>query len=194
MKLKLFLGVVAGVCSCALLLSAFSQTPRVNAEPRAPQTGGTFTVNGTGDNTDKNSLLTLREALRLAKGGTDGFSGLSRGLSDDEQAQVSGCNWGGSSGDWHTTTGCGAGYVDTVAFDGSLGSSPVIVLNSQLPNLDDSAGTVIDGGSVVPLIDARTNPTAHGWAEYLYRPQRRGASYRQGGGLWIVHLGCGRQL
>jgi hypothetical protein len=125
----------------------------LRAEPNAPQAAGTFTVNGTGDNTDANNFLTLREALLLVRGGTDGSGGLGRGLTDSEKMQISGtCTWSGTTDDRHITGGCGPSIADKIVFD--MLDATIITLSSVLPHVDDSAPTVIDGTSIVPQIDA----------------------------------------
>ena len=121
------------------------------AEPGAPQAGGTFTVNGTGDNSTSNCCLTLREAILLAKGGT-GPGGLNRSLSAGEQSQVGGACVVNGSG--NITSGCGAGITDAIVFDVGLGLNATITLTSSLPAIADSAATIINGVNVLPLIDA----------------------------------------
>jgi len=73
----------------ALLLALCLGLALAQVTRAEPQAGGSFTVNGTGDNTTSNCCLTLREAILLAKSGT-GPSGLNRALSSGEQSQVGG--------------------------------------------------------------------------------------------------------
>lgn len=104
-----------------------------------------FVVNGTGDSTDKDSVLTLREAILLANGGT-GPNGLDRALSADEAGQVKGCILSGAFDSWTIFPGfgCGEGAKDTIDFD--LQSCPCAILpNSVLPPTTEPV--VIDGYS-----------------------------------------------
>ncbi len=127
---------------------------------RAPATSGTFTVNSNVDNTTADSSLTLREALYLARDGTDGVNGLWRGLTDGERAQTSGCSFTGSSAPWHISSGCGTAITDTIVFN--LGTPTTITLGtSSLPTINDTAPTIIDGTSVSPTIDANSVSGTH---------------------------------
>src|SRR5438876_1917619 len=142
------------VWALALLLAlcvALVMAQVTRAEPSEPQAGGTFTVNGMGDNTTSNCCLTLREAILLAKGGT-GPGGLNRSLSAGEQSQVGGACVVNGSG--NITSGCGAGITDAIVFDVGLGLNATITLTSSLPAIADSAATIINGVNVLPLIDA----------------------------------------
>lgn len=137
------------LASCALLLLgvlllAFAMPELTHAAPMS----GTFTVNSTADNTTSDAVLTLREAMLLALGGT-GASGLNRALSAGEKAQLSGCVINGSN---LITSGCGVGITDTIYFNVPMNS--VINLNSSLPIMNDSAGTTIEGIGVFPVINA----------------------------------------
>jgi len=78
--------------------------------PEGPaSTGGTFIVNGYGVDTPAyDTVLTLQEALLLARGGTDA-SGLGRALYDSERQQIIGCTFGGSGGAWTISAGAGWG-------------------------------------------------------------------------------------
>ena len=123
------------------------------AEGNAPAAGGTFAVNSALDtNSGGDGVLTLREAILLADGGTDGAGGLGRGLTNSEKSQVSGCIWSGGAGDWHFNGLCGAGITDTIVF--SLPALSLITLSSALPPISDTVGTIVDGGGNVPAIDA----------------------------------------
>jgi hypothetical protein len=92
---------------------------------------GTFTVNGAADGTVKDGILTLREAILLANGGT-GPNGLGRPLSIAEKAQTYGCTFIGGGNDWSIFGGCGVGERDRIVFD--LSACPCLFLpTSALP-------------------------------------------------------------
>ncbi|MBI5030662.1 MAG: right-handed parallel beta-helix repeat-containing protein [Chloroflexi bacterium] len=143
--------LVGLVLIASWLTSSLLITPELThaAASNAPLAGGTFTVNTTSDGNVSDSILSFHEALLLARGGT-GASGLNRTLSNSEKVQLSGCTFSGNS----ITGGCGATITDTIRFD--LTGSTTIYLTTPTPNIDDSAGTIIDGawGSVFPVIDA----------------------------------------
>jgi len=117
----------------------------VSAAPMA----GTLTVNSYADTNTSDTLLTLREAMLIARGGT-GASGLNRALSNSEKAQLSGCTVNGSN---LITGGCGAGIADTIVFNG-LPAQGTITLEASLPLVDDTQATTINGGGFLPTIDA----------------------------------------
>ena len=155
--------MVSAVMNLFLIVALLGQDwpggATARAAPAAPDTpqSGTFSVNTLGDNTTADSLLTLREAILLANGGTggDGVStGLGRALKDGEIAQISGCTFSGSTNNWTISSGCGAGVLDFVTFDASLGTSPNISLGAPLPSINDSQPLVLNGGSVRPIIEA----------------------------------------
>jgi hypothetical protein len=124
---------------------------------RAPSTvGGTFTVNGSGDLNSANGLLSLREAILLANGGTGGDgtnTGLGRALTDGEKAQLSGCTTIGTTDNWTITGGCGAAITDTIVFDLSVGVT-ITLGTTSIPVINDTAPTIIDGTGISPTIDA----------------------------------------
>jgi hypothetical protein len=142
---------------------------------------GTLTVNSLADTNTSNTVLTLREALLIARGGT-GVNGLNRGLSNAEKAQLSGCtSFGGGSGAWTILGGCGGGFADTINFSG-LSSFVTITLASSLPLIDDTQPTTIDGTGVYPTIDANV---VH--ANYGLQVTSNGNSLKHIGvsGAWI---------
>lgn len=98
-------------------------------------------VNSSADTVATDSVLTLREAIRVANGDTTGP------FSAAEQAQLGGCTFNGSG---MITGGCGAGVFDNITFDLSVTQ---VNLTSYLPYLI-AAGTWIDGNAGVPRIDA----------------------------------------
>jgi uncharacterized repeat protein (TIGR01451 family) len=110
----------------------------------------TLTVNCAADNTTRDTCLTLREALLIARGGT-GPQGLNRSLHPGESGQIAGATFSGPFGIQQIASGAGAGYQDTIVFADTFvrGSrNPQtgafhLVIDSPLPPLDD-AGDVID--------------------------------------------------
>ncbi len=133
------LGIVA--------LTAFA-APASRSVVAAP-TAGSFTVNSYADTNTADTVLTLREALLIARGGT-GASGLNRALSNNEKAQMTGCTINASN---FITGGCGAGIADTIDFSG-LPADGTITLAAELPVIDDTQPTAIYGGAIAPTIDA----------------------------------------
>jgi hypothetical protein len=115
----------------------------------APKSGGVFWVSTSADNIDGWNM-SLREAILLVDGGT-GPTGLNRGLTDAEETHLGGSCGYDIGGD---LIGCGPGYANTIYFQNSLGTNPVIVLGSPLRGLANN--TTLDGGygSIYPIIDA----------------------------------------
>jgi hypothetical protein len=138
--------------SMSVLVLALGLVLTLAASAHAVPQAGTLTVNSYADTNTSDSVLTLREALLIARGGT-GATGVNRTLSDLEKAQLSGCAFGGSSGVWTITGGCGAAIADTINFN-SLAPGGSITLGSALPLIDDTQPTSIYGGLFAPTIDA----------------------------------------
>ncbi|MBY0277327.1 right-handed parallel beta-helix repeat-containing protein [Candidatus Binatia bacterium] len=115
----------------------------------------TFTVSSTIDGDGKDGVLTLREAILLANGGT-GPSGLARPLSLAEKLQTSGCVLIGSGDSWSIASGCGAGVRDSIAFD-LAGCPCTIAPTTGLPPTTEPV--VIDGYSQ-PGAMPNTDPKA----------------------------------
>ena len=122
----------------ALVLAALSVP--WNA-PRVARASGAFVVNSSTDNSNLDSVLTLREAIDVANGTLTGP------FSPNEQAQLGGCTFNGSG---MITGGCGGGVYDNITFHSSVTQ---INLINTLPALTD-AGTWIDGNAGVPRINA----------------------------------------
>lgn len=151
------IGIVFVALGMALFV--FTEPERAHAAPSAPL-AGSFTVNSGSDNTTKDGSLTLREAILIANGGTGGDgvgTGLGRTLSDGEKAQInaspSTCAFGGSTGSWTITGGCGDGIADTIYFN----VYPGVTLLSYLPVINDTAPTTIIGNlgtKPYPVINA----------------------------------------
>jgi hypothetical protein len=139
----------------SLLAPALAVRPAQAAPSQDPASGGTITVNSNLSVNFPDTLITLREAILIANGGT-GPTGLNRPLLPPEMAQLSGCTF--SSG--YITGGCGSGLPDTIVFTG-LTPGASIYLTSELPPVDDSAATTIDGsaGNILPTI--RRDPGAN---------------------------------
>src|SRR5205085_7595353 len=100
---------LAFCCLLAFLSAALLLATVANAAQFAPAAGGTLTVNSSADNVISDTVLTLREALLIARGGTGGdgvTTGLARKLSVAERAQTSGCTFASLS-DNTITGGCG---------------------------------------------------------------------------------------
>lgn len=106
----------------------------------APNAGGIFTVNSAESNSSLDSVLTLREAIELANGGS-GFSGLLHSLSNAEKAQIGGsCTFGGTpdnGGNWNVIGGCGDGTLDTINFNIPGSGVHTITLLSPLTTIND---------------------------------------------------------
>lgn len=79
--------------------------------------GGTFHVNSTADNLDKDNAVTLREAMLFAIGGT-GVGGLNREVTTAEKKRLLGCSFSldSATGDWNADAKCGKGD-DTIVFN-----------------------------------------------------------------------------
>lgn len=130
--------LLTGLC---LLLPA----ARLYAPARAAGPDAVLTVNSLEDTDLPDSVLTLREAILIATGA------LTIDISPEEQAQTQGCTYSGAG---NITGGCGAGKTELIQFAPSLGVSPVIVLAAPLPVINDTAALTINGGAVLPIIDA----------------------------------------
>ncbi len=143
----------------ALIASLGGLTPA-----RAGVSGPAYiiTVNDTGDGNIKNSTITLREALLLARGGTTA-TGTNHSLNDAEKNQITGCTFTGSSNNWSTNVGCGAGYEDTIQFTGMGVGSFIHLALPLTPVSDSGAATNVDGGTVLPFIDATGIGAGDAW-------------------------------
>lgn len=124
------------VCSILALLSAH------NTSASTQTVGGVFTVNSAADTNAPDSVLTMREALLLAKGRT---GALGHGLTNAEKAQLNGCSYFQlPDGTWNMYDGCGDGFYDTIHFN--IPNCPcTISLGSMLPIMTDA--NAIDGYS-----------------------------------------------
>ncbi len=139
---------------------------------RSARDKGNFVVTTAADDNAKDAFLSLREALSVANGT------LSTNFSNGEKEALGGCAFTGSdggdagnpsAGTWNIDLagpGCGAGITDTIYISLPVLSGNVLTLTSALPNLNDSAPTMLSGlysGSpdfeLMPTIDA-SNVTA----------------------------------
>ncbi len=130
-----------------ILLSALFSNPGLIVQPAIAAPTITIKVNTTTDTNTLDNFISLREAILLVNGGTGGdglVTGLGRGLSPNENNQIT----GGVIG----STGVAANIVFT-----DLPGSPTIVLasgtgtpNESLPPVERS-GVVIDGLSGLGL-------------------------------------------
>ncbi len=91
-------------------------------------------------------VLTLREAILIATGGT-GPKGINRALKALEMQAMPLCTYDGAG---HIIGDCGEGLNDKIVF--STGGKNV-KLTANLPPLTDDGLTAIDGGNVFPTID-----------------------------------------
>jgi hypothetical protein len=98
----------------------------------------------------------------LARAGTSLGTGLGRPLTLGEQAQAAGCSFDASGNILNTT--CGSNVLDFIAFDPALGSYVTIQLAQPLPNLDDWQPTIVNGGTVLPTLDATGLSAAPVWS------------------------------
>jgi parallel beta-helix repeat protein len=148
------------VCFAASGLAFFVLTVAGSPKPAfaAPLAGG-IVVSSADDSNISDGVITLREALLIARGGT-GPTGLARTLSNQERGLLTGCTFAGSGGDWSITGGCGAGIADTIGF--TLTAGAVIAPASALPPIDDTAATTLDGTGVAPSIDVSGAGMQHG--------------------------------
>jgi len=131
----------------AVVSGAFGIAPIAHAA-----TGCTMYVSTTGDGNSADLYLTLREAILIANAGTSA-TGLNRAFSNSELAYLgAGCTWDGSN---HLVAG-GAGYVDTIRFNNTLGVNPTLTITSNLIALNDDSGDIIDGTytNMYPTINA----------------------------------------
>ena len=153
--------VLAFTCLLAFLVAASLLATAARAAHAAPAAGGTLTVNSSADNVISDTVLTLREALLIARGGTGGdgvTTGLGRPLSVAERAQTVGCSFSGTN---NITGGCGANQPDTIQFANLLFAN-IITLASSLPPIADSQPTTLDGSGTLNLyVNAGAIPVAH---------------------------------
>lgn len=83
----------------------------------APQDEHRITVNGAGDSNTADSVITLREALLIARDGTNNGNGLGRPLTDAEVYQLYNCQVTGYEPDhWWIDSSCGANVAETIYF------------------------------------------------------------------------------
>ena len=136
------------ICLCTLVSLLAAAPARAEIEGPAYM----ITVNSSSEGSIKDSVMTLREALLLARGGTT-LQGLGRTLSDAEKAQTTSCTFTGSTNNWSSNVGCTAGYDDVIKFSG-LSIYVIITIALPLPAINDTAITTIEGGTTNPYIDA----------------------------------------
>jgi len=140
----------------ALLIAFFCALP--SAQPAlAGQPGGTMIVTSNLDNNVPDSVLTLREAILIAMGGT-GPNGLNRPLTADEYTTAaSKCTVDVS---YNIIGDCGASYDDVIQF-GSNGSH--VRLASDLPPINDTGLTSINGQEPTGFATVDGSGAAHGF-------------------------------
>lgn len=102
--------------------------------PTPAKANGLFFVNSASNVDMRDSVLTLREAVRVANGNLLGP------FTNAERNQLGGCTFTGSNNAWLISGGCGAGIPDTIGFAGSY----TILLTTSLEELTDE-GTIISG-------------------------------------------------
>jgi hypothetical protein len=147
--------VLLGLALCI----AHAQAPRLlhaqSEEPQNPDMpeAGSFTVNSPLDNDIADSVLTLREAILVANGGTSP-SGLNRPVTLNERLQLTGCQFILIPPALTMALifgGCGGGIADAITFNGVS----AITLTKTLPMITDNntalngVGVRIDATSVV---------------------------------------------
>lgn len=162
---------VFGICLLLFVLGTFSQAR-----------GATYTVNTNADNTTADNLLTLREAILIAKGGTEPkplpLEPLGRCLTNAERRLVSGMCYlpisnRFGSGCWFAVP-CGGGGSDTrVHLDPDIinftNAVTTIALRSPLPTvgLTDSIDGMKPDGSKVTIDGTSAGSSANGISLYL---------------------------
>jgi CSLREA domain-containing protein len=153
--LRLRLVVHLGLALLLSLAALGLASPLSPAAQAAPQAIGVFTVTSFADTNNSDSVLTLREALLVANGGT-GPTGLNRPASAGEQAALGYCQFTAGL----ITGGCGPGLSDKIFFASSLGVNPIVVLTASLPPISDTAPTLVDGelNGVFPVVWAALLP------------------------------------
>ena len=126
--------VSTGVCPGSEA-AATASPPLVPALP----SGSVITVDSTEDNNERDSSLTLREAMLLATGPLSAAD-----LSAGEKDNVA------SAGQ----AGPGAGFADAIVFDAGVfgGDGATIKLNETLPPLG-TGGDTVDGGDNIVTVD-----------------------------------------
>lgn len=153
------------------LVSMVSLSPQVSASDLhhrragsypddAPSADAYFFVNSRDDTNSNLDGLTLREAILIANGGTGGngtTTGLGRALNIQEEKQLVNCLIDGSG---HITGGCGPGFVNHIKFDVSLGAYPQFILVGNLPPINSTQSTILNGFGSYPIIfaDLAQNP------------------------------------
>ncbi|MBX7212682.1 MAG: right-handed parallel beta-helix repeat-containing protein [Thermoflexales bacterium] len=127
--------MVKVLVALTLALATLSGAPakHTKAGPYQPA-AGTFTVNSELDTNSADSVLTLREAILIANGGTSA-GGLGRALTAGEAAQLSFCTISGGL----ITAGCGAGSADWILYSAGITRT---VLSATLPPLSDNGTTL----------------------------------------------------
>jgi PKD repeat protein len=120
---------------------------QATARPLAGEPGGTLTVNSPLDNNIADDVLTLREAILIAIGGT-GPTGVNRPLTPQEAAATASCQY---DANWNIIGHCGAGKDDIIQF----GSNATFIQPvADLPPITDTGMTTISGqvgGSYVTI-------------------------------------------
>ncbi len=146
--LSLALNLLATLLIALLFLSSQNQAA---ALPRIGQPGGTFIVTSSLDNNIADNVLTLREAILLATGGT-GPTGVNRELTYEEANNlILDCTYYDDN-TWIIIGDCGAGYDDFIVFSSII---TYIQLPADLPPITDTGITTINGlaGSSYVTID-----------------------------------------
>ena len=120
----------------------------------AAPASGTLTVNSTADTNTSDSVLTLREALLIARGGT-GTGGVNRALTTGEKAQLSGCQFSG------TTIIGGINYDNFINYNHHTGiyvagGSHGNIIGSNTVRNSDDYGVLFDGGNTAYNTITRT--------------------------------------
>lgn len=144
----------SAVCAALTLSLTFGTVAQPAAAQPLRPLAGTFTVNSGLDTTTSDGVLTLREAVLIANGGT-GAGGLARALSASEAAQLAGCTI--SSG--LITGGCGAGVPDTIVYAAAITRT---VLAATLPYFSDNATTLAPSARVELDFNGATGPLSAG--------------------------------
>ena len=141
-------------------------TPTMSPAPvQSLPDGSEITVDSSEDNDERDSKLTLREAILVATGGLSVAD-----LSGDEKDNVANAGQAESKGP-------GAGFADVIVFDAGVfgGDGAIIELTSTLPPLG-TGGDTVDGGDNIVTVDGGSGADQTEWdgSGFIFRQETGG--------------------
>lgn len=144
------------LCVTLSVTHALASSPTQAQSPQTPE-AGSFTVNSAQDNETADAVLTLREAILVANGGTSP-SGLNRPVTLSERLQLTGCQFVIIPPALTTAVifgGCGENIADTITVSGIS----TITLTKALPTLTDNTTTLNGAGVRLNAANVISNAT-----------------------------------